>query len=83
MTTCLDAQHRYMVIVRQVQEQRVLHVAADIADTDRDRIHPRPIHHLIHPRQMAGVVAVVAVHLAAQSRAGLNPDPLSPTPSPR
>lgn len=68
-----------MVIVRQVQEQRAPHVAADIADTDCDRIHPRPI----HPRQMAGVVAVVAVHPAAQGQAGLNPDPLSLTPTPR
>ena len=72
-----------MVIVRQAQEQRVPHVAADIAGTDRDRIHPRPTHHPIRPRPRAGVVAVVAVRPAAQSRVGLNPDPLWPTPQRR
>jgi len=72
-----------MVIVRQAQEQRVPHVAADIAGTDRDHIHPRLTHHPIRPRLMAGVVAVAAVHPAAQSRAGRNPDLLWPTPMPR
>ena len=59
-----------MVIVRQAQEQRVPHVAADIAGTGRDRTHPRPTHHLIRPRLMAGVVAVAAVHPAAQKEKG-------------
>jgi hypothetical protein len=63
-----------MVIVRQAQEQRVPHVAADIAGTDRERIHPRLTHHPIRHRLMVGVVAARAVH-PAQSRAGRNPAP--------
>lgn len=65
-----------MVIVRPAQEQHVPHVAADIAGTDRDLIHPRPTHHPIRPCLMAGVVAAAAVHQPALSLVGRNPVPL-------